>query len=168
LSNLSKSFIVTEAEGDLSTYEEQRGNGDMNTTIQISAEAYELLRRRAEEMKTTPEQMAETAIRLQLGNTIHIEQRQTRSGPQAYIRDTRVAVRHVAAFLKAGHTAEEIIQVSLPHLSPAAIYEAIAYYHDNQAEIEAELQASSREAVQEQLRQHLSSEQYAALTGQAG
>jgi hypothetical protein len=70
----------------------------MSTTIQISAEAYELLRRRAAEVKTTPEQMAETAVPLQLGNTIHIEQRQTRSGPQAYIPGTRVAVRPVVAF----------------------------------------------------------------------
>lgn len=139
----------------------------MSTTIQISAEAYELLQRRAQEMQTTPEQMAETAIRLQLGNTVHIQQRPTRSGPQAYIRGTRVAVRHVAAFLKAGHTVEEIIRTGLPQVSPAAVYEAIAYYYDHQAKIEAELEANSREAIQEQLRQHLSPEQYTALTEQA-
>ena len=138
----------------------------MGTTIQISSETYKLLQRRAKEMESTPDQMAETAIRLQLGNTIHIEQKQTPSGPQAYLRDTRVAVRHVAAFLKAGQTAEEIIRTGLPHIPPAAIYEAIAYYYDHQMEIEAELAANAQEVVLSQLSKKLSAEQYARLTGQ--
>ena len=64
------------------------------------------------------------------GVSIHIEQRRTPYGVQAYLRGTRVAVRHVAAFLKAGRTAEEIIRIGLPHLPPASIYEAIAYYYE--------------------------------------
>jgi uncharacterized protein (DUF433 family) len=138
----------------------------MSVTIRISPETYALLQRRAEEVQSTPEHIAETAIRFQLGNTVHIEQKQTSSGPQAYLRGTRVAVRHVAAFLKAGSTAEEILRTGLPHISPAAIYEAIAYYYDHQAEIEAELAANAQEAVLAQLRERLSSEQYARLTGQ--
>lgn len=122
----------------------------MNMTIQISPETYELLQRRAKEMRSTPEQIAETAIRLQLGNTVHIEQKQTPSGPQAYLRGTRVAVRHVAAFLKAGYTMDEITKIGLPHIPPAAIYEAIAYYFDHQDEIEAELTANSQEAIMDQ------------------
>jgi uncharacterized protein (DUF433 family) len=138
----------------------------MSVTIRISPETYALLQRRAEEVQSTPEHIAETAIRFQLGNTGHIEQKQTSSGPQAYLRGTRVAVRHVAAFLKAGSTAEEILRTDLPHISPAAIYEAIAYYYDHHAEIEAELAANAQEAVLDQLRERLSSEQYARLTGQ--
>lgn len=138
----------------------------MGTTIQISSETYKLLQRRAQEIQSTPEQIAETVIRLQLGNTVHIEQRQTSFGPQAYLRGTRVAVRHIAAFLKAGQTAEEIIQTGLPHVSPAAIYEAIAYYYDHQTEIEAELTANAQEAILSELGKKLSVEQYARLTGQ--
>ena len=138
----------------------------MGTTIQISPETYELLQRRAKETQSTPERIAETAIRLQLGNTVHIEQKPTPFGPQAYLRGTRVAVRHVAAFLKIGHTAEEIIRTGLPHLPPAAIYEAIAYFYDHQAEIEAELTANTQEVALSQLRKKLSPEQYARLTGQ--
>lgn len=140
----------------------------MSTMIQISPETYELLQRRAHETQSTPDQIAETAIRLQLGNTVHIEQKLTPSGPQAYLRGTRIAVRHVAAFLKAGYTAEEIMKTGLPHLSPAAIYEAIAYYYDHQTEIEKELAANFQEAVLPQLRDKLSPEQFARLTGQAG
>ena len=83
----------------------------MNTTIKIPGDIYKLLQARAEEMQMTPDQVAETIIRLQLGNMVHIEQRATPSGPQAYLRGTRVAVRHIAAFLMAGHSAEEIAGV---------------------------------------------------------
>ncbi len=138
----------------------------MGTTIEVSPETFELLQRRAKETHSTPEQLVETAIRLQLGNMVHIEQKRTRSGSEAYLRGTRVAVRHVVAFLKANHTAEEIIKTGLPHIAPAAIYEAIAYYYDHQAEIEAELGANTKDTVLSQLRETLSAEQYAQLTGQ--
>ena len=86
---------------------------------------------------------------------------------QPYLRSTRVAVRRVAALLKAGRTAEEIIRIGLPHLQPASIYEAIAYYYDHQAEIDAELDAQSEQAIHQQLRNLLSPEQYTRLTGRA-
>jgi uncharacterized protein (DUF433 family) len=118
-------------------------------------------------MQMTPDQVAETIIRLQLGNMVHIEQRATPSGPQAYLRGTRVAVRHIAAFLMAGHSAEEIANEDLPYLPAAAIYEAIAYYYDHKKEIEEELESNSKEAVQAQLRGLLTKEEYARLTGHA-
>lgn len=136
----------------------------MTAIIQLSPETYQLLQRRAKEARITPEQVAETAIRLQLGNTTHIEQRMTRSGLQAYIRGTRVAVRHVAAFLDAGHTAEVIVQNDLPHVAAAAIHEAIAYYFDHRTEIEAELAANTPEAVSQQFQQRLTPAQYHQLT----
>jgi uncharacterized protein (DUF433 family) len=137
----------------------------MDTIIQVSPETYKLLKRRADEAHSTPDKLAETAIRLQLGNTVHIEQKQTASGPEAHIRGTRVAVRHIAEFLLAGHTVEEIIKEGLPHLPPAAIYEAIAYYHDHKKEIDDEIAANEREAVLGEIREGLTPEQFARLTG---
>jgi len=125
-----------------------------------------MLQQRAEEMRSTPDKVVETIIRLQLGNTVHIEQRPTPFGMQAYLRGTRVSVRHIAAFLKSGHTADEIAHNDLPHLPASAIYEAIAYYYDHQNEIEAELDDNAPEAVYAQLSGMLSPEQYAKLTGQ--
>ena len=139
----------------------------MTTMIQISPETYQLLQRRAQEMRSTPEQMAETAIRVQFGNTHHLEQRLTPSGPQAHIRGTRVAVRHIAALLQAGHTVEQIVQEGMPQLPPAAVYEAVAYYYDHSQEIEAELAAQSRENVEAYLHQVLSPEQAAEILGHA-
>jgi uncharacterized protein (DUF433 family) len=138
----------------------------MESTIRVSPEVYRLLERRANESQLTPDVVADTALRLQLGNTVHLEQRTTSYGVEAYIRGTRVAVRHVAAFLQAGHTIEEIIRVGLPHLTPASIYEAAAYYYDHQAEIEAELATESEESVRQHFERTLSPEQIAKLTGQ--
>ena len=137
----------------------------MNTQIEISPETYRLLQRQAQETRSTPESVADNAIRLQLGNSAHIEQRQTTSGIQAHIRGTRVAVRHIVAFLKSGHTAEQIIQTGLPQLSPASVYEAIAYYYDHPVEIDTELTQNNQEAIQTQLQSLLSPEQYDQLTG---
>lgn len=135
--------------------------------ITISPGLYRLLKRRAGELNTTPEQVAEALLRLQLGGTLHIEQRPTPYGPQAYIRGTRVAVRHVAAFLLAGFSVEEIIAEGLPELPPAAVHEAIAYYYDHRQEIETELEAESPVTVHPLIREQLTPEQTYKLTGQS-
>lgn len=77
-----------------------------------------------------------------------------------------MAVRHLAAFLEAGHTVEQITNEDLPHIGAAAIHEALAYYFDHRAEIEAELLANSRQAVAQQLQHKLTPQQYKQLTGQ--
>ena len=139
----------------------------MDETISLQPDTFRLLRQRAEETQSTPDRVAEDIIRLQLGNTIHIEQRSTAFGPQAYLRGTRVGVRHIAAFLKSGRSAEEISREDLPHLPAAAVYEALAYYYDHRVEIDAELDANKSEVVRAQLSGMLNPDQFARLTGQS-
>ena len=134
--------------------------------IEISASLFRLLEKRADEVNATPAQLAETILRVQLGNTVHIEQRHSPYGPQAYLRGTRVAVRHVASFLRAGFTVAEIIEEGLPHIPQAAIYEAIAYYYDHRDEIDAELSAESAETAYAVLREQLTPDQFYRLTRQ--
>ena len=138
----------------------------MSVMIPISSETYRLLKRRAGEANSTPEQLAEAAIRLQFGISPHIEQRETPFGPRAMIRGTRVAVAHVAGFLDGGFSVEEIVSEALPDVPPAAIYEALAYYYEHQAEIEADWAANEQEAVLADLSQRLSPEQVARFRGQ--
>lgn len=140
----------------------------MEATITVPTHIYKLLQQRAIETNSTPEKVVEAVVRLQLGNRVHIEQRPTPFGTQAYLRGTRVAVRHIAAFLKAGHSTEEIVKEDLPHLSASAVYEAIAYYYDHQEEIEAELDDNAPEVIQAQLQDMLTPQQYANLTGKVG
>ena len=55
---------------------------------------------------------------------------------------------------------------ALPDVPPAAIYEALAYYYEHQAEIEADWAANEQEAVLADLNQRLSPEQLARFRGQ--
>ena len=138
----------------------------MTTTITVSSHIYERLRQQAAATRSTPEQVAEAILRLQLDNSVHIEQRLTALGTQAYLRGGRVAVRQVAAFVQAGYSAEEIVATAVPDGSAAAIYEAIAYYYDHREEIDAEQAANEPAAVQAQFRELLTPEQVARLTRQ--
>lgn len=59
-------------------------------------------------------------------------------GGRAIIKGTRIAVQLIAELYKAGDTLEEILQ-SYPHLQGAAVFDALSYYLDHQAEIEQEI-----------------------------
>ena len=79
----------------------------------------------------------------------HIVLIQKRDRQQAVIRSTRMPVWIIAGFYKAGDTMDDIL-MSYPQLSPASVYDAISYYHDHQAEIEAEIAVQRIENVLKQ------------------
>ncbi len=62
-----------------------------------------------------------------------------------HIAGTGVTVRTVARWYKLGLSPEEIAS-EIPHLSLAQIYTALAYYHANRAEMEAEMSAEEAES----------------------
>ena len=62
------------------------------------------------------------------------------------IKDSRVSVRLIAEYYKAGMTVEEVLR-DYSYLSAAAIYDAISYYIDHQDEIEAWIEANQIENV---------------------
>ena len=57
------------------------------------------------------------------------------------VRGTRILVQTIVGYYKLGYSVEEILS-GLPHLTPAQVYDALSYYHDHQAEIEADIAAS--------------------------
>lgn len=61
------------------------------------------------------------------------------------IDGTRVTVNQIVALYKQGYSAEDIAE-QYPHLTMAQVYTALAHYHANQEEIEADLRAEKREA----------------------
>ena len=61
-------------------------------------------------------------------------------GGRIRIDGTRITVHRIAALYKQGQGPEDIAQ-TYPHLSLGQVYAALAYYHSNRAEIEAELAA---------------------------
>ncbi len=67
-------------------------------------------------------------------------------GGRAVIKGTRIAVQLIAALYKAGDTLEDILQ-NYPHLQGAAVFDALSYYLDHQAEIEQEITENRLDSV---------------------
>jgi uncharacterized protein (DUF433 family) len=61
-------------------------------------------------------------------------------GGRPRIAGTGVTVRRIAGWYRLGLSPEEIAS-EIPHLSIAQVYAALAYYHANREEIEADLAA---------------------------
>lgn len=75
-------------------------------------------------------------------------------GGRPRVDGTRVAVSAIASCYKQGYLPEEIVQ-QFERLSIAQVYAALAYYHTNQAEINADIaaeQALYEQVATEQLR----------------
>ena len=62
-------------------------------------------------------------------------------GGRPIIKGTRTPVKAIVGYYRLGQSVEEILE-GLPHLSPAQVYEALAYYHDNISEIEKDIEES--------------------------
>jgi uncharacterized protein (DUF433 family) len=61
------------------------------------------------------------------------------------IAGTGITVHRIVSWYKLGHDAEEIAR-RYGHITVAQVYAALAYYHANRAEIEADLAADAAEA----------------------
>lgn len=68
-------------------------------------------------------------------------------GGRLRIEGTRITVNQIVTFYKKGYTPEEIAD-QYSHLSLAQVYSALAHYHANKQEIEADLAAEKEEAIQ--------------------
>ena len=65
-------------------------------------------------------------------------------GGRPCIAGTGVSVRRIAQWHNMGMIPEEIVR-KFGHLSLAQVHAALAYYHANQAEIDADLEAEAQE-----------------------
>lgn len=61
------------------------------------------------------------------------------------IAGTGITIHRIAIWYKLGHTPEEIAY-QYQHLSLAQVYAALAYYHSNRDQVEAEIAADEAEA----------------------
>jgi uncharacterized protein (DUF433 family) len=65
-------------------------------------------------------------------------------GGRLRIDGTRITVNQIVVLYKQGRNAEDIAD-EFPHLTLAQVYAALAHYHANQDEIEADLEAEREE-----------------------
>ena len=66
-------------------------------------------------------------------------------GGRPRIAGTGVSIRRIAGWYKLGLTPKEIA-TQIPHLSLAQVHAALAYYHANRDEMDAEMAAEEAEA----------------------
>lgn len=78
----------------------------------------------------------------------HIVRAPEIAGGRPIIVGTRISVDFIARLFQAGEQPEEIV-ATYPHLSPAAVYDAVSYYLDHQAEIDRLIADSTLEALAE-------------------
>ena len=71
-------------------------------------------------------------------------------GGEAIIEGTRIAVWHIVGYYyKVGMSVEEIL-ADWDYISPAQVFSALAYYHDNKVEIDRAREKNSYETWLEQ------------------
>jgi uncharacterized protein (DUF433 family) len=73
-------------------------------------------------------------------------------GGEAIIEGTRLAVWHVVNFYYEVGMSVEGILADWDYLTPAQVFSALAYYHDNQEEIDQVRQQNSYEYLRNQIR----------------
>lgn len=67
------------------------------------------------------------------------------AGGTPTIAGTRITVAFVVGQLRAGDTPQDIL-ASCPHLTPAAVYDAIGFYYDHQEEVGRFIEENTLEA----------------------
>ncbi|MEX2247524.1 MAG: DUF433 domain-containing protein [Dehalococcoidia bacterium] len=67
-------------------------------------------------------------------------------GGRPRIARTRIAIDFIARFLHSGIGATEILEM-YPHLTPAAVHDAISYYYDHQPEVDASIKGNTLEQL---------------------
>lgn len=75
-----------------------------------------------------------------------ISRRSDIRGGRPCIAGTGVSVRRIAQWHNLGFIPEEIVR-KFGHLSLAQVHAALAYYHANQVEIDADLEAEERDTA---------------------
>ena len=139
----------------------------MNTTITLSEHTLQLLTERAaQSQRPVPEIVAEALEQYLLPAHPYIEKVRMFSGWRPVIKGTRIPVSIIIGYTRIGQTPEILAGEIIPHVSLAAIYDALSYYHDHQAEIAQELEDNTRMADPQYLRERMSEENFKRMTGQ--
>ena len=73
----------------------------------------------------------------------HVEQLPDVQGGVPVIRGTRFPVSSIVRNHRRGLSVDEILR-EFPSLTPAAVYDALSFYYDHRAEIDAEMAESDR------------------------
>jgi uncharacterized protein (DUF433 family) len=125
-------------------------------TIRLPRTLYDMVVEQAARRSQPPDHLIEEILTEQLmPRHPYVEILQSRSGPRAAIKGTRIGIDVIAGYTQAGYTPREIVENILPHLTLAQVYDALSYYEDHRAAIDESLRLNTPEAWRERLRQRL-------------
>lgn len=116
------------------------------TVIHATPQAYEIVARRAQETRRSPDEVASQIITANATTTEHpyVERRYDVLGGKPTIKGTRLPVWQLAERIKLGDSPDDLLN-AYPHLSAAAVFDAISYYDDHCEEIEREIEENRLE-----------------------
>jgi len=126
---------------------------------------YERILHLARQTNQPPERVVETILWEHLPSYPHVQVKRDRWGEYAVIAGTRTSVATVVRYVQMGYDAQTIATEILPHLTPAQVHSALAYYFEHQEAIEAEMTADTKEVWQARLRELVGEEAYQTLVG---
>ena len=95
----------------------------------------------------------------------HVQIKRDRWGEYAVIAGTRTGVATVVRYVQMEYDVQTIATEILPHLTPAQVHSALAYYFEHQEAMEAEMASDTTEVWQARLRELVGEEAYQTLVG---
>lgn len=135
--------------------------------ICLSKPLYERILHLARQTEQSPERVVETILWEHLPTYPYVEIKRDRWGEYAVVAGTRTSVATIVRYAQMGYDAQTIATEILPHLTPAQVHSALAYYFEYREAVEAEIATDTKEAWQTRLKELVGEEAYQALVGTA-
>lgn len=136
--------------------------------ILLPAPLYKRVLHLARQTNQSPERVGETILWEHLPAYPHVQLKHDRWGEYTVIAGTRTSVATIVRYVQMGYDAQTIATEILPHLTPAQVHSALAYYFENQEAVEAEIAADTTQVWQVRLKQLVGEEAYQTLVGTTG
>jgi uncharacterized protein (DUF433 family) len=125
-------------------------------SVHLPQSLYDLVAEHAAARDETPDHfVVELLSRELLPSHPHVETMNSRSGPRAVIKGTRIGVDVIVGYIQAGNSAQTIVDEILPHLRLAQVYDALSYYEDHRSMMNESLEVNRPEAWRKRLRQEM-------------
>ena len=138
------------------------------TVVRLSTHTYELLTRRARQVNSSPDTLADEVLHRELQPAHpYVEIEKSWWGAHAVVKDAGIPVSMIVSYVRGGLAPEEFSEEIHPALTPAHVHDALSYYYDHRDEIDREIAENTEETTRLRLRERMHSEEdYLKITGQ--
>lgn len=94
----------------------------------------------------------------------HVTQTPGVCGGRPVVRGTRIPVKALVGYHRMGYTLTEILE-GFPGLTAAQLHDALSYYYDHQAEVDADMEADELPAILERFKLKMDADGVLSSTG---